>query len=573
MAVDFPIQWNAEVGGRIPKPLVWKFLGESRRDEAGQLVPEGYGFFTDEVGLFHRSQARMRIVVAPARTAKSFSTAYDIIPELMPEFRLDRKGQLRPVPPQKGRHTILAWIIGPDFKTNKEFEYLWIELVTRRAQTGISYTLGRHAYSPHQGNMLIELLWGKDEFGQMVKTVVEGKSATSPETLQGEEVDIWVQSEAAEHAANIYRRYGMTRAHRVVLPTTPKIKADWIKSLVDLAEVTRHLPTCGAVCSEDCPVIALGIESFTFTPSSNPNYDWDRYWDAHVISESTVAGRVLTPPRGHNCFDPSVDCQAMRDPAFAEQFGGRWTYEAERVLPFKWEPLGIGDWCHVLHEVPDWLFAARHFLAVDYGFTDPTAVLWMAQGSDGQLLLYREIYESGMDVEVLAKKVLETNRMFGERIEFYVGDPQKPEVAKVFSRHGMPVIERNKSATRDRAAGHARIVNALAPTMNGKPRLQVLSDRAGFGYGCPKTIQEFRLLKRKKTGDNQNEFSSAALSGADHSYDCLRYLLSSMPNAVPEETRIGREMRDLRRNAERFRQSQLHKGPLTGPAPRRIYAA
>lgn len=549
----------------MPKPIVWRLLGDSswRDGYLGQVQ-------TEEVLRFHRSQARVRIPCAPARTSKSMSTAYDVIPECLPAFEMVGTKML-PVAPRPGQHTFLVWLVAPSYTPNKEFDYLWTEFVIRGPKrNGLPYTVGRHSYSPKQGNLEIELLFGKDRHGDPIRTLIEGKSATNPEALQAEEVDLWVSCEAAEHSAVIWGRYGSTRARRAIFPTTPKRTGAWLKDLIDVAEGLAHAPACGATCTDDCAVLAAGVESFVFTPHCNPTYDWDRYWQEHASAERKVEGRQLTQPYGHDCFDVATPCSAMKDPVFAEQFGGRWTFDSEKVIPFKARPNYTGDWCHVLDTAPDWIFGAKHWVSVDYGMTDPACVLWWAQGGDGQLLLYREIYQAGLDAELLTRRIVETNRMFGERVEFYVGDPQRPEVAKVFQRYGLPVIERNKAQMRDRAAGHLLLVNALTPREDGKPRLQVLSERCGMGYGCPKTIQEWMSIRRKADATG-SEWSPAAIVGPDHAFDAARYGLSAMPRHEDRKVLLDRELRELRRQRDRFAVSQKHTGPLTGQV--RTYAA
>jgi hypothetical protein len=567
-SLEFAQTFEAGVGGRYPKPLIWPFLGET---EGG--VAQGYQPRTMDVLRFHRSQARIRIVSAPARTSKSYAGAYDALPDVMPTYEAvpGKSGKYRPVAPQVGQNTILCWIVAPDYNTMKEFDYLYRELVHRHRSHQLPYKILRTGYSPKQGNLVIELSWGKDREGVEIKTLIEGKSATNPESLQGEEVDLWIQSEAADQPEKIWARYGKTRARRAMFPSTPKIAGAWLKALIDWSEEVAHLPTCGALCAPDCPVVELGIESFTFTPYANPTFDWVRYWQEHAVAEAAVAGKRVTADRGHDCFDVATGCLAMRDQWFAEQFGGRWTFEADRVIPFKWMPMFPGDWCHVRHEAPEWLYGAKHFVAIDYGFTDPASVLWYAQGPDNQICIYREIYESGLDVVELVERVVETSRRYGERIEFYVGDPSKPEVAKVYQKFGLPILtERNKNATRDRAAGHLRLVAALAPdAQTGIPRLTVLSERAGLGYGCPKTIQEWKQLRRRR--DSSNEFSQTAILGADHSYDNARYLLSAIPDQRVRRREIDAEMREARANAARFR--ILHGGAFVGNRPGRIHAA
>lgn len=470
------------------------------------------------------------------------STAYDLAAEGFP--RWEKVGSKSfPVQYHHDGRPRLSWVIGPTFPTNKEFDYLWTMFAMRLSPaTGRQHRLGKlfpyriekgKAYSPSQGHMRIPIFWGNDRFGNPVRWIIEGKSATNPQSLQGEEVDDWIQSEAAEQPRDIWNRYGATRARRAVFPTTPKMTGAWLKELIEWSDARTHTAGCSASeCSPDCEKGQLGLEWFQFTPHSNPAYDWSKFWQEHQLAESRVVGAIRTAQHAHDCFDPATECSAMKDPAFAEQFGGKWTFDADRVLPFRWNH-DHGP-CHVLHKIPDWFHAARYYVACDHGYTDPAAVLWAAIGTDGTILLYREIYESGMDPRSMVNRIVETSERFGETISMYVPDPQRPEVAKVLRELNLPLAALRSADIRDRAAGHARLVEALSidPDL-GRPRLFVLSERAGGGFGCPRTISEWKVLRRKP--GNANEFSTAAFAGEDHAFDAARYLLMASPTAPKSE--------------------------------------
>ena len=131
------------------------------------------------------------------------------------------------------------------------------------------------------------------------------------------------------------------RSRYVIAPTTPKLSADWLRRLIE----------DGAAHPE------LSIESFQLTPYANPEYDWDLYWIEHAKAESRCAGKILTTPRGHDCFADLAACAASSDPWFAEQFQGQWTGAEERLLPFGAH--------HVIDTVPEWASSARSFVACD----------------------------------------------------------------------------------------------------------------------------------------------------------------------------------------------------------------
>lgn len=533
--------WTPQEGGYYPKSVLFDLIG--------------YRFYSEEVGRFHASRARVRIPCAPARTSKSYSAAMDCAGDphgLFPKMER-HKGRFFPTPARANDPTKRVWIVAPDYKTNKEFDYLH-QLCVENPRTKDLFNVTRRAYSPRTGAMEIVLEWGKSKRGQTIRTVVEGKSATNPESLQGEHIDYCIMSEAAEQEPKIWQRYLSTRCVVCVKPTTPKIKAIDLKNEIDAGESNPE----------------LSIESFTFTPHANPFYDWMIYWQEHGKAESRALGKIVTDPGAHDCFSVETDCGAMKDAWFAEQFGGRWTLEADRVLPFRWTSV-YGEHCHVLDEMPDWFDYAKLYVAMDYGHLDPSCVHWYAIGIDGTILIYREIYEAKLDPLALAVRIQETTRKYDERVEYYLGDPMKPDLTKFLQELGLPVFQFSSNAKariRDRASGHMRLVDALSVDPKiGHPRLYVLSEKAGEGFGCPKTIKEWMNLRRKQ-GVVADQWSPSAIAGNDHAYDTARYLLSSRPSS-PD--RIGhdawRETQEHIRHVNHGRLVLSSLGPLTGPNP------
>jgi hypothetical protein len=77
---------------------------------------------TQDVWDFHNSKARVRIICAPARTSKSWASGQEISYQGLPLFE-KRKGKWMPIQDR------LSWIVGPDYNTNKEFQYVYQNIV------------------------------------------------------------------------------------------------------------------------------------------------------------------------------------------------------------------------------------------------------------------------------------------------------------------------------------------------------------------------------------------------------------------------------------------------------------
>jgi hypothetical protein len=496
----------------------------------------GYAPRTREVAEFHASTARTRIAHAPARTSKSFAAAHEAFYHCFPLFSKLADGKLVAHREPSGDRRI--WLVGPDYRTIKEWDYLWDHVVVRRRRSplGRLYRVTSKTNAPQHGNMKIVMEFPADEDGMPTRVIIEGKSAANPESLQGEQVYLAVLSEAAELDEKVLGRYLGTRCRYVLAPTTPKLSAEWLRKLIDE----------GAAHPE------LSIESFQFTPHANPEYDWDLYWIEHAKAESRVTGKIVTPARGHDCFANPAGCLAATDPWFAEQFQGQWAGADERLLPF--------GAAHLLDEVPSWAnprhaeyAAPRTFVSCDYGYADAAVALWWAIGEREHFVLLSEVYEQHLTATEFVAAIHGRSRALGLRPEYFVGDPKQPQIARLMRDRGLNVWDVDKRAMTDRAAGFHAIIDALStdPVTN-RPRLQLVTDHAGEPWGCPKTIHEWKHLRRR-SGVAVGEWAPGAIAGDDHGADAARYgiMTRPQPRHTKPDDEIRRYVESLRRRAAR----------------------
>lgn len=428
----------------------------------------------------------------------------------------------------------LVWPIGPDYKTNKEWQYVWdLFLHKGRKSVPIPYKILQKANSPQQGNLRLLIEWGIGIDGEPVRTLIEGKSATNPESLQGEQVDVANLSEAAEYDRKIWERYLATRTGQAIWPTTPKLSAEWIQEQIQM----------GA----DDP--SLGIRAFAFDGHANPIYDWELY----RIEERKAASRT---PTGI----------AEDDPWFAEQFMGRWVMAAEQAVPFVPAPTRIHPG-HVLRDRPAWLSFARWFVSCDYGYDDAAVALFHAIGPD-QVVVAAEIYERKLPAKEFVDKIRETAKALRLQLEYVVGDPKKPEVAHHMRQLGLPVWDRSdKRMIADRASGFLNLIDLLSLNERGEPGLAFLSEECGEGLGVPKTIRELKTLRRR-SDFHGDQWSEGAFRGDDHAFDALRYGMQTRPKGMglAREVRSEQFMAALRRARAEAQRNPAMDRPIIGHA-------
>lgn len=442
----------------------------------------GYKVFAEAVKAYHEAECRVRIQVAPARTTKSFSAAMDPLAYC-----------LHPTDPPCDT---VGWVVGPTYRTNKEFEYLFDVLVNRKvAHPGLlppKENFERAVCNQSSGDMEIRFV-KQEENGRKYRTRIVGLTSENEKVLQGEQVTFAVLSEAAEHPGHIFDKYLSSRSWRTTLPTTPKARAmKWLKE--GLIDAGRTDP-------------AMGIADFEYPPEANPLYDWEarRQAEARALAKA----RKLIGPHA----------TAADDPLFAEQFLGRWVQYTGRVLPFS----RVGNGCSEA-EVAKILRQCKVHVSTDYGYDDPAVALFWAVRPDGILVLFDEVYERKLTTAEFVERIESRLLQNGVKAERVCGDPSRPEVERVLQEAGLRVYPIDKNAQRDRAAGYRRLQDLLvAGPVEGYPGIFV-SER------CQNTMDEWEQLTFKE--NFQNEYATNAIAGEDHSTDAARYYVMSRPRPI-----------------------------------------
>ena len=482
------------------KPLVGETWAEAK---AFWFKILGYGIYADEVRAMHAETCPLIITSAPARTSKSYSGAFDMWVYGMPTRPLE---------------DALLWSVGPRYETNKEFDYWYHLLVDRREELrahGAPLNITRALNSPGQGNMEIVVEWGKGEDNRVKRSVFKGMTATNDKSLQGEEGTGAIMSEAAEQDASIYEKYLATRCGRILMPTTPKPHADWIRKLKDQVEVPGleiRNDAGEVITGADGQPTAhrnpdLGIAHFTFPPDANPNYDHARFERERTKAEI----------RARESY--GVHATAEDDPMFAEQFLGRWVYYTGTVLPFNARR-------HVIPVDVEQCRKSKTFISCDYGYKDPAVAHFWAISPTGELVIYREVYERGLTSQDFVAKILaEADHMTD--LQYATGDPAEPQVAHIMNDYGLPIVTINTREQKSRAASTRRLTDWLT---EGPYQVQGSPTRPGLYLSseCVHTAHEWSVLRWKERHSG-NEYSHTAMEGEDHAFDSARYGIMTRP--------------------------------------------
>lgn len=164
----------------------------------------------------------------------------------------------------------------------------------------------------------------------------------------------------------------------------------------------------------------------------------------------------------------------------------------------------------------------RKFRAYDHGREKPACCKWYALDHDGRLWVYREFYQSGWDVDQLAKEILRLSE--GETYEFSVADPSifaktgfvdkygGQTIAETFARYGIIWIP----ASNRRIDGWNLMHQYLRHEADRLPKIIYFST-------CHNSIRTIPSLIHSELKPEDLD-----TKGEDHAADADRYLLLSL---------------------------------------------
>ena len=183
------------------------------------------------------------------------------------------------------------------------------------------------------------------------------------------------------------------------------------------------------------------------------------------------------------------------------------------------------------------------FRAADYGFSSPSCVLWGAVDHDGNIWIYRELYETRLTADDLADSIYAAEA-FDPPMYTSVLDKScwnrvagAPSVAQTMIERGVRWLPSNS----DRMAGKLQIHKRLQFNKDTEePLLRIFST-------CSNLIRTLPSLPLSRT--NSEDVDTKA---EDHAYDALRYMC------------MTRQISNINYN------SWAHRVKDTAPAPRDI---
>lgn len=154
----------------------------------------------------------------------------------------------------------------------------------------------------------------------------------------------------------------------------------------------------------------------------------------------------------------------------------------------------------------DWL----RYRAIDFGFNNPFACLWLARDHDKRWYVYNEYYQARESLEYHVEKIKQISGAERYRATWADHDAQDAHELRKMGIATMP-------AKKDIHLGIESVQAALKVQGDGKPRLFIMRS-------CPHNIREMTGYKWHE-GTEKNDPKEVPLAVNDHTLDCLRYII------------------------------------------------
>lgn len=178
----------------------------------------------------------------------------------------------------------------------------------------------------------------------------------------------------------------------------------------------------------------------------------------------------------------------------------------------------------------------QHYISLDAGYNNPTAVLWHAVSPEGLVFTYDEIYRREMTVEQISELITEKEKHYRENYGILtylkIADPAIKQRSNIT---GLSVQIEYAQHGHNFATPQSRDVNAGLDKMNNYLRLNrwLISER------CPNLQREMRMYRRDQYASaklrEKNNRKETPQKKDDHACDSSRYFFSFMPNLNIEE--------------------------------------
>ena len=324
-------------------------------------------------------------------------------------------------------------------------------------------------------------------------------------------------------------------------------------AIEELTLIPNELDYLRLISSARSTIPGLSAQVFGTTNPGGPGHAWVKARFVDVSRNETYFDKTSRKSR---IFIPSKvtdNPTIMReDPEYIDSLKALPDEFRRAWLDGDWDIFSgqfFQKWRHDIHVVDDFDIPNEwyKYRSIDYGFAAPLAVGFYAVDFKGNIYLYREHYEAGMELSHHIDRIIELSG--DERYMMTVGDPsmwiRNPQntnrsdvaaptnmsIADIMGRHGINIIKANN----ERVNGWNLCRQYLNYAENEEPKFKVFSTCKEFIRTIPSLVHDD---KRPEDMDT---------TGEDHHADQWRYLMHyiARPKKIIQKPWLQKELDKL----------------------------
>lgn len=291
---------------------------------------------------------------------------------------------------------------------------------------------------------------------------------------------------------------------------------------------------------------------------------WDEVWKNALrpsLSDTQAPALFISTPQGYNHFydlyllgqKKEKDWRSWKFTTYDNPFIPKEEIEkAKRELDEdafaqeylaefkKFTGLVVKDFKRETHVIEPTEFPqdATYYRSIDFGFVNPTAVIFAYINNKGELIVYDEIYQKGLQTPDLANLILQKSagRLFSGT---YADSSQASDIAEL-QKYGIDVLPVSKSS----GSQEDWVVYKIRKLVE-----KVKQNKLKITKNCVNLIWEIENYRYHEVNKN-GVIREIPMKVNDHLIDALTYLITSLPEEIevkilnkPEENWI-RELPD-----------------------------
>ena len=275
-------------------------------------------------------------------------------------------------------------------------------------------------------------------------------------------------------------------------------------------EYAYHKPEKWELVFEPMLLTTLGWAIFASTPNG-----FDHWYELCMNAQKDPDWFYSHATGYDNPHIPKDELEKLRKKRGEDVFAQEYLAEFRRM-----KGLVYKEFNHEVHIIqPDDIpTVGTYYMSIDFGFTNPTAVVFVMKDYDENWYVYDEVYERELTMDKLYQIL--KDKMGDKQFTLIGGDSAQAEHIATLQQKGIPIVPVSKTSNESIQAGIRKVKELLRvrEQLEGKPKPKLYVSST-----CQNFIKEMDGYVYMQGSTELNE-KEIPVKKNDHLMDAIRYL-------------------------------------------------